>query len=66
MKETFETEKRFQLAQEASQILNDDAASLYLTNSYLNMVSSSRIQNAVQPVADYYFITKEITVKTEK
>lgn len=63
---TFETEKRYKLANEASQILNDDAASLYLTNSYLNMVSSSRIKNAVQPVADYYFITKDITIEAEK
>lgn len=66
MNQTFETEQRFQLAREAAQILNDDAASLYLTNSYLNMVSSSRIQQAIQPVADYYFITKDITVETEK
>lgn len=63
MKGTFVTEERYQLAAEASQILNDDAASLFLTNSYLNMVSSSRVQNAVQPVADYYFITKDITVE---
>ena len=40
------------------QILNDDAANLFLTNSYLNMVSAAKVKNANQPVADYYFITK--------
>lgn len=65
MRETFDTQARYDLAAKASQILNDDAANLFLTNSYLNMVSSSRIQNAVQPVADYYFITKDITTTAD-
>lgn len=63
MKETFDTEGRYRLAAEASQILNDEAASLFLTNSYLNMVSSARVKNAIQPVADFYFITRDITVE---
>lgn len=63
MKVTFDTEARYQLAAEASQVLNDEAANLFLTNSYLNMVSSAKVKNAVQPVADFYFITKDITVE---
>ena len=63
MSETFKTEDRYALAAEASQVLNDDAANLFLTNSYLNMVSAAKVKNANQPVADYYFITKDITVE---
>ena len=62
-KSTFDTDARYELATEASQILNDDAANLFLTNSYINMVSAAKIKNAVQPVADFYFITKDITVE---
>lgn len=63
MDSTFDTEERYKLAAEASQILNDEAANLFLTNSYLNMVSAAKVKNAVQPVCDYYFITKDITVE---
>lgn len=63
MNRTFDRERRYELAAEASQVLNDDAANLFLTNSYLNMVSTAKVKNAVQPVADYYFITKDITVE---
>ncbi len=63
MDRTFDMERRYELAAEASQVLNDDAASLFLTNSYLNMVSSAKVKHAVQPVADYYFITKDLTVE---
>ena len=58
MSETFKTEDRYALAAEASQVLNDDAANLFLTNSYLNMVSAAKGENANHAVADYYFITK--------
>lgn len=63
MNSTFDTQARYELAAQAAQILNDDAANLFLTNSYLNMVSVAKVKNAVQPVADYYFITKDITVE---
>lgn len=62
MNQTFDQEERYRLAGEASEELNENAANLYLTNSYLNMVSSAKVKQAVQPVADYYFITKDITV----
>lgn len=63
MNQTFDQEARYQLASEASEELNETASNLYLTNSYLNMVSSARVKQAVQPVADYYFITKDITIE---
>ena len=62
MQKTFDTQTRYQLAHDASQILNDTAANLYLTNVELNMVSSTKLKNVKQPVADYYFITKDITL----
>ena len=60
---TFKTEDRYALAAEASQVLNDDAANLFLTNSYLNMVSAAKVKNANQPVADYLLYHKGITVE---
>lgn len=63
MDSTFDTEERYKLAAEASQILNDEAVNLFLTNSYLNMVSVAKVKNAVQPVCDFYFITKDITIE---
>lgn len=63
MNHTFDTAGRYELAAQASQRLNDTAANLFLTNSYLNMVSAAKVKNAIQPVADYYFITKDITVE---
>lgn len=63
MDTVFDPEERYALAAEASQILNDEAANLFLTNSYLNMVSVAKVKNAIQPVADFYFITKDITVE---
>jgi peptide/nickel transport system substrate-binding protein len=62
MKTTFDTQERYALAKEASQIVIDDAANLFLTNVSLNMVSSSKLANAVQPVCDYYFITQDLTL----
>ncbi len=63
MKTTFEPEERYALAAEASQVLNDTAANLFLTNANLNMAASSKVKNVSQPVADFYFITKSITVE---
>ncbi len=60
---TFDTEDRYKLAAEASQIVNDDAADLYLTNGYYITVTSARLKNAMQPVCDYYFLTKDLTVE---
>lgn len=60
---TFDTEERYKLAAQASQILNDEAADLFLTNGYLNTVSAAKVKNAKQPVCDYYFLTKDIVVQ---
>ena len=63
MKKTFDTQARFELAAKASQVLNDEASNLFLTNSYINMVSLAKVKNANQPVCDFYFLTKDITVE---
>lgn len=60
---TFDIQERYKLAAEATQHLNENAADLYLTNGYLITVSAAKVQNANQPVCDYYFLTKDITVK---
>lgn len=59
---TFDIQDRYKLAAEATQHLNENAADLYLTNGYLITVSAAKVQNANQPVCDYYFLTKDITV----
>lgn len=63
MDTTFDTQERYALAAEASEVLNEDAANLFLTNSYLNMAASAKLENVQQPVCDYYFITKGLTLK---
>lgn len=60
---TFDTQERYALAAKATQHLNENAADLYLTNGYLITVSSAKVENAIQPVCDYYFLNKDITVK---
>ena len=63
LKTTFATKDRYKLAIEGSQILLDDAADLYITNNMLTMISSSKLEGCVQPVCDYYMITKDIKLK---
>ncbi|MDU3490256.1 MAG: ABC transporter substrate-binding protein [Clostridiales bacterium] len=63
LKTTFAIKDRYKLAQEGSQILLDDAADLYITNNMLTMISSSKLEGCVQPVCDYYMITKDIKLK---
>ena len=60
---TFDTQERYALAAKATQHLNENAADLYLVNGYLITVSSAKVENAIQPVCDYYFLNKDITVK---
>lgn len=59
----FDAEERYVLAAEASQLLNDDAADLFLTNGYLNTVANAKVENAVQFTVDYYYLTHEISIK---
>ncbi len=59
----FETEERYAIAQEASQLVNDEAADLYLTNGYYITVTSARLKNAVQSVCDYYYLNKDMYVE---
>ena len=63
LKTTFDIQQRYNLATEGSQILLDDAADLYLTNNMLTMISSSKLENCIQPVCDFYMITKDIKLK---
>lgn len=63
LKTTFDIKERYNLAQEGSQVLLDDAADLYLTNNMLTMVSSTKLENCIQPVCDYYMITKDMKLK---
>ena len=63
LKTTFDTKERYSLAQEGSQVLLDDAADLYLTNNMLTMTSSSKLENCIQPVCDFYMLTKDMKIK---
>lgn len=63
LKTTFDTKERYSLAQEGSQVLLDDAADLYLTNNMLTMISSSKLENCIQPVCDFYMLTKDMKIK---
>lgn len=63
LKTTFDIQERYGLAQEGSQILLDDAADLYLTNNMLTMISSSKLENCIQPVCDFYMLTKDMKFK---
>ena len=58
---TFDMESRYKLAAEASQILLDDAADIYITNSSSNTFYSNKLKNVVQSPCDYYYINHEIT-----
>jgi peptide/nickel transport system substrate-binding protein len=59
----FDIKKRYDMARQASQILLDDAASLYLNYLEMNTVSAAKVKNAVQFPVDYYLITKDITIE---
>ena len=56
----FDPAKRRQLIIEIEQLYLNDAASLFLGYPYTNIVSSTKIKNAIMHPADYYWITKDI------
>lgn len=60
---TFDIQQRYNLARDASQLLLDDAAALYLTYVPMNTVSAAYVKNAEQPTVDYYMITKDLTIE---
>lgn len=60
---TFDLEGRQKLAQEASQILLDDAVNLFITYTPSNLVGSSKVKNFAAHPADYYVMTKDITIE---
>ncbi|ATW27603.1 ABC transporter substrate-binding protein [Candidatus Formimonas warabiya] len=59
---TFETEKRYQLAQEAQQIILDDAAFVFLIYPKSNLVAKSNISGLSLHPSDFYFLNTQIEV----
>lgn len=62
LNKTFDIEERYKIAQEASQVLLDDAANLYIKNQQYNVVYSKKLKGVENPVCDYYYITKDFTL----
>ena len=60
---TFDPDQRQQQAREISQMILDDAGSLYIGYIYGNTVISSRVSGAAQFPIDYYIITRDITIQ---
>ena len=60
--DAYSAEERYAIAHEAAQLLNDDAADLFVTTVPMSTVSRAYVKNAVQPTVDYYMITKDITI----
>ena len=62
---TFNIEERQALSKEISEILLEDAASLYVSYLPLNTVSSSKVEGADQHPVDYYMMTKDIHIHND-
>lgn len=60
---TFVIEERQKLAQEASQILLDDAVNLFVSYTPANVVATAKVKNFQAHPADYYMMTKDITIE---
>lgn len=60
---TFVIEDRQKLAQEASQILLDDAVNLFVSYTPSNIVGSTKVKNFKAHPADYYLMNKDITIE---
>ncbi|WKY44225.1 ABC transporter substrate-binding protein [Eubacteriaceae bacterium ES2] len=63
LNQTFEIEKRQQLAEEASQLLLTDAANLFISYTPSNIVATTKVKNFQASPADYYLMTKDITIE---
>ena len=63
MSETFKTEDRYALAAEASQVLNDDAANLFLTNSLSEYGFGSKSKECQAASGRLLLHHKNITVR---
>lgn len=60
---TFVIEERQKLAQDASQILLDDAVNLFVSYTPANVVATTKVKNFQAHPADYYMMTKDITIE---
>ena len=57
---TYDLKQRQQLAIQASEMILDDAANIYVSYVPLNTVTSSKVKGAICHPVDYYMITKDI------
>lgn len=62
---SFNKEIRHQLAFEASSIILEDAANIYVSYLPLNTITSSKVKQATQHPVDYYMMNYKITVQDE-
>ena len=60
---TYDVKQRQQLAIQASEMILDDAANIYVSYVPLNTVTSSKVKGAICHPVDYYMITKDIDLK---
>ena len=60
---TYDLKQRQQLAIQASEMILDDAANIYVSYVPLNTVTSSKVKGAICHPVDYYMITKDIDLK---
>ncbi len=61
--DAYSAEERYAIAHEAAQMLNDDAADLFVTTVPMSTVSRAYVKNAEQHTVDYYMITRDITIE---
>ena len=59
----YDLKQRQQLAIQASEMILDDAANIYVSYVPLNTVTSSKVKGAICHPVDYYMITKDIDLK---
>ncbi len=59
----FDFAKRVELSVQAQQIANEDVANIFVISTMSNVVSSKNVENVKVFPIDYYFITKDLTVK---
>ncbi|WP_041139546.1 ABC transporter substrate-binding protein [Beduini massiliensis] len=62
---TFDIKERQELSKEISEILLEDAVSLYVSYLPLNTITSSKVKGANQHPVDYYMVTKDIRVQND-
>lgn len=60
---TYDVKQRQQLAIQASEMILDDAANIYVSYVPLNTVTSSKVKGVICHPVDYYMITKDIDLK---